>query len=80
LVVRPQFIVCLAATAAQSVISNDFLISKQRGELLPSSKESLLIATHHPSAILRAPADQDRTHKRQELVRDLKLAAKQLAN
>ena len=79
LVVKPRVIVCLGATAAQALISKEFRISKQRGELLAGPPAEWIIASHHPSAILRAPDRNDRTRKREELIGDLETAAKQLA-
>lgn len=79
-VIKPRVVVCLGATAAQSLLGNDFRISQQRGEFLVSSWSDWTIATHHPSAILRAPEKQDRVRKRGELVDDLHLVAKKVAS
>src|SRR5437588_8206860 len=64
-VVKPQLIVCLGATAAQSLLGPKFRITLQRGELLDNPWAPALMATYHPSAILRAPekADRDRMRK-----------------
>ena len=70
LVVKPQVIVCLGATAAQSMLGNEFRITKQRGKFFASEHAAWILATYHPSAILRAPDKQDREQKRFELVRD----------
>ena len=78
-VVKPLVLVCLGATAAQSLLGKAFRISQQRGEFLVSSWAEWTIATHHPSAILRAPDKSDRLRKRGELVDDLILAAKKVA-
>jgi uracil-DNA glycosylase family protein len=75
-VVKPLVLVCLGATAAQSLLGKDFRISQQRGEFLVGSWAEWTIATHHPSAILRAPDKSDRDRKRGELVDDLQLVAK----
>ncbi len=79
-VVKPLVVVCLGATAAQSLIGKDFRISRERGEFLPTSWSEWTIATHHPSAILRAPEKDDRIRKRGELVDDLHLVAKKVAS
>jgi DNA polymerase len=71
LVVKPRAIVCLGATAAQSLLGPAFRISKQRGRLLKSDWAPVLVATHHPSAVLRAPAKEDRDRMREELAGDL---------
>jgi DNA polymerase len=61
-------------------LGRDFRISQQRGEFLVSSWADWTIATHHPSAILRAPDKDDRLRKRGELVDDLTLVAKKVAS
>jgi len=73
-VVKPKLIVCLGATAAQSLLGADFRITKHRGELLQTEWAPLLTATYHPSAILRAPDDQARHSMQEEFVEDLKRA------
>jgi len=56
--VHPQVMVCLGATAAQSVFGNDYRVTKQRGILVQHQWAPLATETIHPSAILRAPAGQ----------------------
>jgi DNA polymerase len=73
--VHPQTIVCLGATAAQALLGRSFRITRQRGELLPSPWGGGILATWHPSAILRAPQQADRHRLRAEFIGDLKLAA-----
>jgi hypothetical protein len=74
-VVRPRVIVCLGATAAQTLLGFAFRITKQRGRLMPSAWSETLLATHHRSAALRAPHPEDRHRMRDELVADLRIAA-----
>ncbi|MFC4001379.1 UdgX family uracil-DNA binding protein [Prauserella oleivorans] len=84
--VRPEVVVCLGATAAQSLLGADFRVSKRRGELVELPAEVAdgvkavamkAVATVHPSAVLRAPADErDRAYS--ELVADLRVVAKVL--
>jgi uracil-DNA glycosylase len=74
-VVHPQMIVCLGATAAQSLIARDFRITKARGKVLASEWAQAILATHHPSAALRAPKPEDRRRMRDELASDLKTAS-----
>jgi DNA polymerase len=78
-VVKPEVVVCLGATSAQALLGADFRISRQRGEFLVSPWAEWTLATHHPSAVLRAPEKQDRVRMRGELIDDLHLAAKRLA-
>lgn len=79
LLIEPEVIVCLGATAAQSLLGHMFRITKQRGELLASPWARWLMATWHPSAVLRAPDREDRHRLRDELIADLRLAARQVA-
>ncbi|HEX4130887.1 MAG TPA: UdgX family uracil-DNA binding protein [Pirellulales bacterium] len=74
-VVRPRVIVALGATAAQSLLGASFRITRQRGRLLDSQWGTVL-ATYHPSAILRAPDPEARHRMREEWIADLMVAAK----
>lgn len=75
--VRPAVVVLLGATAAQAVFGAKFRITRERGKLLEHELAPALIATLHPSAILRAPDEAARAEGRAMLIADLKLAAKQ---
>jgi DNA polymerase len=59
LVVNPQVIVCLGATAAQAMLGASFRITKQRGKFFHGDENAWITATYHPSAILRAPDRED---------------------
>ena len=76
LVVKPEVIVALGATAAQSLLGPQFRVTKQRGEFIPSTLAPYVMATVHPSSILRAPDDATRQAERKRFVRDLKKLAK----
>jgi DNA polymerase len=73
-VVEPRVLVCLGATAAQALLGRDFRVSRQRGELVESDLAEKVIATVHPSSILRAD-DETREADYRELVRDLEKVA-----
>jgi DNA polymerase len=75
-VVKPRLIVCLGAVAAQSLLGSAFRITRQRGERIELESARSVISTWHPSAILRAPTDDDRRRMRDELIHDLQTAAK----
>jgi DNA polymerase len=60
-VVKPRVLVCLGATAAQSLLGKQFRVTKQRGEWIDSELAELVTATIHPSAILRQ-RDADARH------------------
>jgi uracil-DNA glycosylase len=72
--VRPQLIVCLGATAAQSLLGAQFRLTKHRGEVFPTNYGSVT-ATIHPSAILRMPEPAAKDAEIANLVQDLKVAA-----
>jgi DNA polymerase len=76
--IRPEVLVLLGATAAQALFGRAFRITAQRGKPLPSSLAPLVIATAHPSSILRAP-DADARHAAFDaLVADLLAVARAL--
>ena len=73
---RPQVVVCLGATAAQTLLGRKFRVTQSRGELLESTLAPHVMATVHPSSILRAPDDESRHREMTEFVADLKKLAK----
>jgi len=77
--IHPQGIICLGATAAQSLLGRTFRITKQRGQILESPLANWIMATYHPSAVLRAPDEERRHEMRDELIDDLRVAAAALA-
>jgi DNA polymerase len=77
--VRPEVLVCLGATAAQALLGKDFRVTTQRGQWIESSWAPRVMATVHPSSILRAPDDETRHREMKQLVRDLKRAAERVA-
>jgi DNA polymerase len=78
LLIKPEVIVCLGATAAQAMLGRQFRITTHRGKFFKSERAAWLMATYHPSAILRAPDKDDRDRKRADFVEDLRHAAKKL--
>ena len=77
--VKPQILVCLGATAAQSVLGSQFKLMQNRGKLLdPALSVERVVATIHPSAVLRAPDSEGRRAAYESLVADLKVVAKAL--
>ena len=71
-VVKPKILVCLGATAAQSLLGKEFRVSRQRGEIIESSLAPHVVATVHPSSILRAQDDESRHSQMRAFVQDLK--------
>ena len=74
-IVKPKVIVCLGATAAQALLGSQFRVSKDRGKFIESDLAPFIIATVHPSAILRAPDDETRHEQKRRFIDDLKKVA-----
>jgi DNA polymerase len=72
---RPQALVLLGATAAQSVLGPRFRVSRERGRFVSSPLAPHVLATVHPSAILRAPDDDSRRREMARFVDDLRVVA-----
>jgi uracil-DNA glycosylase family protein len=70
--VRPELIVCLGATAAQALLGANFRITQSHGRLQEAEGLPPIIATLHPSAILRARTDEDRERDAKIFIDDLK--------
>jgi uracil-DNA glycosylase len=75
---KPDLVVCLGATAAQAVIGSSFRVTRSRGELVASPIAPRVLATVHPSSILRAPDDESRRLEMELFVADLRTAARLL--
>ena len=75
-VVRPRVLVLLGATAAQAMLGRDFRVTRSRGELVESDLAHRVLATLHPSAILRS---ENRDELFEQLVGDLRFAAERHA-
>lgn len=74
-VLRPRIIVCLGATAAQALLGRNFRVTQDRGKFLNSPLAPILMATVHPSSILRAPDEGTRLDGLKRFVDDLKKVA-----
>jgi uracil-DNA glycosylase family 4 len=73
---KPEVVVCLGATAAQTLLGRTFRVTQSRGKLLESALAPHIMATVHPSSILRAPDDESRHREMANFVADLKKLAK----
>jgi uracil-DNA glycosylase len=78
MLVKPRAIVCLGATAAQALLGRQFKVTAQRGEFIPSPLAPLVLATVHPSSILRAPDDEARHREMRQFTDDLRAVARAL--
>jgi uracil-DNA glycosylase family protein len=77
--VEPKVLVALGATAAQSLLGRDFRVTQQRGRPVESDLAPHVVATVHPSSILRQRSEEERDVAMKELVADLKVVATLLA-
>jgi len=76
--IQPTALVCLGATAAQALLGPRFRVTQERGRFVPSSLARYVLATVHPSALLRAPDDETRRREMQRFVDDLRVVAEVL--
>ena len=74
--IEPELVVCLGATAAQSLMGRDFRITAERGKFFPHRWAKELVETVHPSAVLRMPERYDEEYGL--FLRDLQLIARRV--
>ena len=77
-VMQPKLVVCLGATAAQALLGPEFRVTKQRGTVLRRPGLPPLIATVHPSSVLRARTEDDRHREMKNFIIDLRKAREYL--
>lgn len=74
-VTQPRVIVCLGATAAQALLGKEFSVMRDRGRFVPSPLAAYVMATVHPSSILRAQDEKSRRAQKEAFIADLRVAA-----
>jgi len=74
--VRPKLLVCLGATAAQAILGPSFRVTRERGKILESEIAPRVLATVHPSSLLRQPDEESREREYVRFVADLRAALK----
>ena len=72
-VVEPRVLVCLGATAAQALLGRQFRVTRERGRPVESELAEHVLATVHPSSILRDPETREQEYA--AFVKDLKVVA-----
>jgi DNA polymerase len=77
-VIKPDVIVCLGATAAQALLGREFRVSTLRGTWVSSPFAPFVMATVHPSSLLRAPDEVTRRLETKRFIQDLKLVREAL--
>src|SRR6267378_604781 len=74
-VIQPEVLVCLGSTAAQVILGRTFKVTQMRGTIVEHQLAPKVMATVHPSSILRAPDDESRHREMKLFVRDLRRIA-----
>ena len=78
-IVKPRAVVLLGATAAQALLGAAFRVTQHRGELIDSPLAPIVLATVHPSSLLRAPDDETRHRETERFIDDLRLVVRALS-
>jgi DNA polymerase len=73
-VVRPNVLVCLGSTAGQAIFGAAFRVTRERGKVLESEFAPRVVATVHPSSLLRQPDEESREREYALFVKDLRVA------
>ena len=74
--VRPRLVVAMGATAAQTIFGPSFRVTRERGKIFSSQFAPQVLATVHPSSLLRQPDEESRHREYQHFVADLRIAGK----
>jgi uracil-DNA glycosylase family protein len=77
--VKPKLVVCLGATAGQAIFGPSFRVTRERGKVLSSKLAPRVVATVHPSSLLRHPDEESREREFAHFVSDLRVALKAAA-
>ena len=77
--VKPKLLVCLGSTAAQAIFGPAFRVTRERGKVLESPLAARVLATVHPSSLLRQPDEESRAREYGLFLADLRAAAKAIA-
>src|SRR5881227_3101908 len=72
--VRPKLLVVLGATAGQAIFGPSFRVTRERGKVLSSQFAPKVVATVHPSSLLRQPDEESRHREYKNFVADLRVA------
>ncbi|MDQ6621861.1 MAG: UdgX family uracil-DNA binding protein, partial [Verrucomicrobiota bacterium] len=78
-IVKPKLLVCLGSTAAQAIFGSSFRVTRERGQVLESPLAPRVLATVHPSSLLRQPDEESRAREYGLFVNDLRAAARAVA-
>jgi len=73
-IVKPKLVVAMGATAAQTIFGPSFRVTRERGKVLSSKVAPRVLATVHPSSLLRQPDEESRQREYKRFVVDLRAA------
>jgi DNA polymerase len=73
-IVKPNLVVAMGATAAQAIFGSGFRVTRERGKVLSSKLAPRVLATVHPSSLLRQPDEESRQREYKHFVADLRAA------
>jgi uracil-DNA glycosylase family protein len=76
--IKPEVLLCLGATAAQALLGASFRVTRERGRFVASDLAPHVMATVHPSSLLRIEDDDQRKAAIREFVRELRQVAQVL--
>jgi uracil-DNA glycosylase family protein len=79
-IVKPALVVAMGATAAQTIFGPSFRVTRERGKVLSSKLAAKVLATVHPSSLLRQPDEESRHREYKNFVADLRVAVKAAAH
>src|SRR5437763_5745438 len=74
--IRPNLVVALGSTAAQTIFGPSFRVTRERGKVLSSELAPRVLATVHPSSLLRQPDEESRHREYKNFVADLRVAVR----
>ena len=74
--VKPKLLLCLGSTAGQAIFGPSFRVTRERGKVLSSKLAPKVVATVHPSSLLRQPDEESRRREYRNFVADLRVALK----
>ena len=75
-IVKPKLLVVLGSTAGQAIFGPSFRVTRERGKVLSSKFAPKVVATVHPSSLLRQPDEESRHREYKKFVADLRVAVK----
>jgi uracil-DNA glycosylase family protein len=75
-IIRPNLVVAMGATAAQTIFGSGFRVTRERGKVLSSKLSPRVLATVHPSSLLRQPDEESREREYKNFVADLRAASR----